>query len=60
MSAAPAIAARPVARETGNAVPVTVVCLCILLAWYLAAIPMNWVITGPKIEAAGGGLSNIL
>ena len=60
MSAAPAIAAKPLAREKGNAFPVTVVCLCILLAWYLAAIPMNWVITGPKIEAAGGGLSNIL
>jgi NitT/TauT family transport system permease protein len=60
VSAAPAIAAKPVAREKGNAVPVAVVCLCILLAWYLAAIPMNWVITGPKIEAAGGGLSNIL
>ncbi|MEI7599065.1 MAG: ABC transporter permease [Aestuariivirga sp.] len=60
MSAAPAIAATPVPREKGNAFPVTVVCLGILLAWYLAAIPMNWVITGPKIEAAGGGLSNIL
>lgn len=60
MNAAPAIAARPVAREKGNAFPVTVVCLCILLAWYIAAIPMNWVITGPKIEAAGGGLANVL
>ena len=60
MSTAPAIAARPVAREPGNAIPVAVVCLAILLAWYLAAIPMNWVITGPKIEAAGGGLANTL
>ena len=60
MSTAPAIAARPVAREPGNAIPVAVVCLAILFAWYLAAIPMNWVITGPKIEAAGGGLANTL
>ena len=60
MSAAPAIAAKPVARESGNAFPVAVVCLAILLVWYIAAIPMNWVVTGPKIEAAGGGLSNTL
>ena len=60
MSAAPAIAAKPVVREAGNAFPVAVVCLCILMAWYVAAIPMNWVVTGPKIAAAGGGLANIL
>ncbi|WP_421696396.1 ABC transporter permease [Aestuariivirga sp.] len=60
MSAAPAITAKAPEREKGNAFPVTVVCLIILLAWYLAAIPMNWVITGPKIAAAGGGLSNTL
>jgi len=40
--------------------PVAAVCLIILVVWYVAAIPMNWVITGPKIEAAGGGLSNTL
>jgi NitT/TauT family transport system permease protein len=28
--------------------------------WYAACIPMNWVITGPKIEAAGGGLATTL
>lgn len=60
MSAAPAIAAKPLPREPGNAWPVTVICLVILLVWYVAAIPMNWVVTGPKIEAAGGGLSNVL
>lgn len=60
MSAAPAIAAKPMPREPGNALPVAVVCLVILLVWYIAAIPMNWVVAGPKIEAAGGGLSNIL
>ncbi len=37
-----------------------VICLAILVVWYIAAIPMNWVVTAPKIEAAGGGLSNIL
>lgn len=60
MSAAPAIAAKaPPARE-GTAIPVMVVCLAILVVWYLAAIPMNWVVTGPKAEAAGGGIANIL
>ena len=59
MSAAPAIAAKPVAREPGNALPVAVVCVAILIVWYIAALPMNWVVTGPKIEAAGGGLSNM-
>ena len=60
MSAAPAIAVKPVAREPGNTFPVAVVCLAILLVWYFAAIPMNWVVTGPKIAAGGGGLSNLL
>lgn len=60
MSAAPAIAAKPIAREPGSAFPVAVICLVILVVWYIAAIPMNWVVTAPKIEAAGGGLSNIL
>jgi NitT/TauT family transport system permease protein len=39
---------------------VAVICLVILVVWYIAAIPMNWVVTAPKIEAAGGGVSNIL
>ena len=60
MSAAPAIAAKPVARESGSALPVAVICLVILVVWYIAAIPMNWVVTAPKIAAAGGGTSNIL
>jgi NitT/TauT family transport system permease protein len=60
VSAAPAIAAKAPAREEGTAIPVAVVCLVILIVWYLAAIPMNWVVTGPKAEAAGGGLGNIL
>jgi NitT/TauT family transport system permease protein len=49
----------PVATE-GHAFPVAVICFVILVVWYLAAIPMNWVVTAPKIEAAGGGAANIL
>lgn len=60
MSAAPAIAPKPLPREKGNALPVAAVCIAILILWYLAAIPMNAVITGPKIAAAGGGFSNVL
>lgn len=60
MSAAPAIAAKAPPKEKGNAFPVAVVCLVILAVWYIAAIPMNWVVTEAKIAAAGGGLSNIL
>ena len=60
MSAAPAIAPKAPARKEGTAIPVAVVCLVILIVWYLAAIPMNWVVTGPKAGAAGGGLGNIL
>jgi NitT/TauT family transport system permease protein len=60
VSAAPAIAAKAPPRKEGHALPVAVVCLVILAVWYLAAIPMNWVVTGPKIEAAGGGLANTL
>ena len=48
------------APSQGHALPVAVICLVILLVWYAAAIPMNWVVTAPKIEAAGGGLANIL
>jgi len=44
----------------GTVWPVTVVCLVLIVIWYLAAIPMNNVITAPKIEAAGGGLWNTL
>ena len=60
MSASPAIAAKPLPKEEGNALPVAVVCLVILVVWYLAAIPMNAVVTENKIAAAGGGLSNLL
>ncbi len=44
----------------GHIFPVTVVCIIIIVLWYLAAIPMNAVVTQPKIDAAGGGLYNTL
>ena len=47
-------------RKREHALPVAVICVVILVAWYGAAIPMNWVVTQPKIDAAGGGLYNIL
>ena len=49
-----------VARAGRSLVPVATVCLVIAAVWYVAAIPMNWVVTSAKIEAAGGGLSDIL
>ena len=51
---------RPLSRPDGHAVPVAVICLAILLIWYVACIPMNAVVTEAKIEAAGGGLYNTL
>jgi NitT/TauT family transport system permease protein len=50
----------PAAARESHVFPVTVICLAILVLWYVAAIPMNWVVTSAKIEAAGGGLRNIL
>ena len=47
-------------KNTQNLIPVAVVCFVILILWYLAAIPMNAVVTQPKIDAAGGGLYNTL
>ncbi len=48
------------AQSEGHAFPVAVICLVILVAWYIAAIPMNWVVTQSKIAAAGGGAADIL
>ena len=48
------------ARGEGHAFPVAVICLVILVVWYIAAIPMNWVVTESKIAAAGGGAADIL
>jgi NitT/TauT family transport system permease protein len=43
-----------------SVVPVTIVCLVILVAWYVAAIFMNTVVAESKIAAAGGGLANTI
>jgi NitT/TauT family transport system permease protein len=43
-----------------ESLPVLTICLILLVIWYLAAIPMNAVVTQAKIEAAGGGLANTL
>ena len=48
------------AKETGHALPVAVVCLCLLVIWYLAAIPLNAVVAERHITAAGGGFWNTL
>ena len=40
--------------------PLLTITLVIILIWYLACIPMNAVLTTPKIANAGGGLSNTL
>jgi NitT/TauT family transport system permease protein len=53
--------ARAVQRETyrnGTLVPVALMSMAILLLWYVMTIPMNAVVAGGKIEAAGGGLVN--
>ncbi|MEO9168032.1 MAG: ABC transporter permease [Aestuariivirga sp.] len=44
----------------GNLMPILAVTLTIILLWYLACIPMNAVLTTPKIANAGGGLANTL
>jgi len=37
-----------------------IICLAILIAWYIATIPMNAVVTEGKINEAGGGFYNIM
>jgi NitT/TauT family transport system permease protein len=46
--------------ERGQFIPVLVVCLVLVVLWYLACIPMNAVVAQAKIDAAGGGLAAIL
>ncbi len=48
------------ALAAGSALPVAIIVLITLVIWYLAAIPMNAVLSEPLIEAAGGGLANTL
>ena len=49
-----------VQAHRGQLIPVLTVCAMIIVLWYLAAIPMNAIVTQPKIDAAGGGLYNTL
>lgn len=46
--------------ERGQAIPVLVICLILVVVWYLACIPMNSVVAEAKIAAAGGGLAATL
>ncbi len=43
-----------------SAWPVTVICLILLVLWYVACIPMNAVVAQTKIAAAGGGFASVL
>ena len=44
----------------GSVLPVTIIVLIVIAIWYLAAIPMNKVLSQPLIDQAGGGLLNTL
>jgi NitT/TauT family transport system permease protein len=37
--------------------PVLIICLIVLVIWYIACIPMNAVVAETKINAAGGGFA---
>jgi NitT/TauT family transport system permease protein len=43
-----------------SVLPITIVCLVILVVWYIACIPMNAVVAQPKIDAAGGGFASMV
>jgi NitT/TauT family transport system permease protein len=47
-------------RINGHTIPVLTVCLVLLVAWYIACVPMNAVVAEAKINAAGGGLAATL
>jgi NitT/TauT family transport system permease protein len=46
------------ALAAGHSFPVAVIVLIVLVVWYVAAIPMNRVLSQPLIDAAGGGFVN--
>ena len=48
------------ALASGHELPVAIIVLMTIVIWYVAAIPMNRVLTQPLIDAAGGGLFNTL
>ncbi len=43
-------------KSNSSVTPVAVICIVLIVVWYVAAIPMNAVVAQSKIEAAGGGL----
>ena len=47
-------------ERTESYLPLITISLAIIVIWYLACIPMNAVLTTPKIASAGGGLANTL
>ena len=51
---------REIAAPKGSLLPVTVISLCLLVIWYVVAIPLNAVVADNKIADAGGGLWNTL
>ncbi len=58
-----ATASRPTlagALIAGSAAPVAIVVAVVIAIWYLAAIPMNEVLSRPLIDQVGGGVYNTL
>ncbi len=47
-------------KTSGHTIPVLVVCLALLVVWYVACIPLNAVVAEAKINAAGGGFAATL
>ncbi len=54
------VASRSLAKTPSAAVPVLVVCLVLLVVWYVACVPLNAVVAEAKIKAAGGGFAAML
>jgi NitT/TauT family transport system permease protein len=48
------------ALASGTLLPVAIIVLIVIVIWYLAAVPMNAVLSQPLIDQAGGGLINTL
>ncbi len=46
--------------EKGSTWPVGVICIVLLMIWYVACMPMNAVVAEAKIAAAGGGVGVVL
>ena len=57
MAEAVAALPKPSTAAEGHFVPVLTICVVILIAWYIAAIPMNWVVT--VAQDRGGGRRDV-